>query len=25
MYGVLLNMLLKRLADKSEINALQAS
>lgn len=23
MYGVLLNMLLKRLADKSEINALQ--
>jgi uncharacterized integral membrane protein (TIGR00697 family) len=25
MYGVLLNMLLKRLADKSEISALQAS
>jgi hypothetical protein len=24
MYGVLLNMLLKRLADKSEITALQA-
>jgi hypothetical protein len=24
MYGVLLNMLLKRLADKSEISALQA-